>query len=188
MNEIIAFDTIDKDGPQRFRATFDDLRPEDLGRIEVTAVGPVTIEGTIAPGNTPAEYVADGSMQFTADFSCVRCLEPYPFAHSSTFHVRFQPRPEPVGEEEEEIEIAASEELDVEFYSERSIAVRELALEQVQLAIPMKPLCSESCLGLCPQCGENRNREACSCATSITDERWSALREIRTELSKKRES
>jgi len=52
----------------------------------------------------------------------------------------------------------------------------------------MKPLCDDKCLGLCPQCGANRNREACSCATSIADERWGALHDIREQIAKKRES
>lgn len=31
------------------------------------------------------------------------------------------------------------------------------------LALPLAPLCSESCLGLCPECGADLNRQACSC-------------------------
>jgi uncharacterized protein len=42
------------------------------------------------------------------------------------------------------------------------------------LELPLAPLCSESCQGLCPTCGANRNREACSCEESV-DPRWSAL-------------
>ncbi|MHB8244536.1 MAG: YceD family protein [Acidimicrobiales bacterium] len=42
------------------------------------------------------------------------------------------------------------------------------------LELPLAPLCSESCLGLCPTCGANRNRDECPCDAPI-DERWSAL-------------
>ncbi len=42
------------------------------------------------------------------------------------------------------------------------------------LELPLAPLCSDSCLGLCPTCGANRNRDECSCDVS-TDPRWSAL-------------
>jgi len=51
----------------------------------------------------------------------------------------------------------------------------------------MKPLCDENCLGLCPYCGANRNRETCACETSIVGERWGALSEIQQAM-KKRES
>ncbi|MDR2708541.1 MAG: YceD family protein [Elusimicrobiota bacterium] len=38
--------------------------------------------------------------------------------------------------------------------------IRELAI----LEIPMKPLCSEDCLGICPVCGrQNKKDDACAC-------------------------
>ena len=52
----------------------------------------------------------------------------------------------------------------------------------------MKPLCDEQCLGLCPTCGANRNREKCSCDEKVVDERWGALEGIRAQLSRKKES
>jgi uncharacterized protein len=42
------------------------------------------------------------------------------------------------------------------------------------LALPLAPLCSEECLGLCPECGANRNFEQCSCEPQ-RDGRWGAL-------------
>ena len=184
MSEIIDFNVIDEHGPQTYRGTYT-VSMTDVDRIEVANLGDVTLEATVRQGDAEAEYIADGTASFTADLSCARCVEAYPFANASTFHVRFRPRPE-VSEENEEIEITDKEELDVEFYSERAIPLRDLALEQVQLAIPMKPLCDENCLGLCPTCGANRSREACSCEISITDDRWGALKGIRDELEKKK--
>ena len=184
MNDLIDFDVIDEHGPQTYRGTYD-VSAEEMARVEVANPGNIRIEATVSKGDVDGEYLADGTSTFTADLLCSRCLEAYPFANTSTFHVRFHPRPE-VTEENEEIEITDEEELDVEFYSERTIPLRDLALEQIQLSIPMKPLCDESCLGLCPQCGANRSRESCSCEASIVDERWDALKGIREELSKKK--
>jgi uncharacterized protein len=186
MNDIIQFDVIDKDGPQTYRGAFD-VRAEELDRPEFAEVGTIEIEARVEKGHLPGEYIADGSSRFTADLNCSRCLEPYPFANASTFHVRFRPRPESSGEENEEIEITDEEELDVEFYSDRTVPLRDLALEQIQLSIPMKPLCDESCLGLCPVCGVNRSRESCNCETSLVDDRWGALRGLRDELAKKKD-
>ena len=142
------------------------------------------IEARVEQGASEGEYFAEGTSKVQIDLNCSRCAEPYPFANSSSFHVRFRPRPEGSGEEEE-IEIAGAEELDVEFYSDRTIPLRDLALEQVQLSIPMKPLCDENCLGLCTKCGANRTRERCNCDDSVTDERWGALQGIRDQLSRK---
>ena len=184
MNDQIDFDEIDEHGPQTYRGTYD-VPASELDRIEVASLGEVSIEATAQKGDVEDEYLADGTVSFTADLSCSRCDEPYPFANTSTFHVRFRPRPE-VSAENEEIEIAGEEELDVEFYSERTVPLRYLALEQIQLSIPMKPLCDENCLGLCPQCGANRARVNCSCGESIVDERWGALKDLAAELSKKK--
>lgn len=178
---FIVFDEIDKDGPQSYSGTYE-VSPKDLDRPEVLNVSPVSIEAHAEKGNLPGEYLVDGSAKFTADLECSRCVEPYPFASNSTFHLTFRPRP--AAQQENEEIVIASDELDVEFYSERSVSLRELALEQIQLSIPMKPLCEENCLGLCPQCGANRNRESCACETSIADERWGALSEIRQSMKK----
>ncbi|MGH9171482.1 MAG: YceD family protein [Acidimicrobiales bacterium] len=35
------------------------------------------------------------------------------------------------------------------------------------LELPLAPLCREACQGLCPECGVNRNNEACSCAVRL---------------------
>ena len=182
--EIIDFKTIDEHGPQSFHAAFD-VAADELERDEVAAVGTATIDVNAKKGELAGEYIADGTVSFTADLNCSRCAEPYPIANTSTFHVRFRPRPE-ASEENEEVEITDKEELDVEFYSERAIPLRDLALEQIQLSIPMKPLCDENCLGLCPTCGANRTREQCTCETSMVDERWGALKDIRDSLSSKK--
>ncbi len=183
--EFISFDEIDKDGPQSYSRSYS-ISPAELDRHEIVNIGPVALVAQARKGDLPAEYVVEGTSKFTADLACSRCVEPYPFASSSTFHLRFRPRPELPQREEGELEITPDE-LDIEFYSERAIPLRELALEQIQLSIPMKPLCGENCLGLCPQCGANRNRETCSCDQSMMDERWGALAEIR-QATKKRES
>ena len=48
--------------------------------------------------------------------------------------------------------------------------------EEFVLALPVKPLCSEGCLGLCPSCGRDLNTGTCSCASVESDPRLAALR------------
>lgn len=187
MNDIISFDKVDKYGPQSYSGRYS-VASDELDRSEIAETADITIEAKAEKGNLPGEYIVDGSASFTSALACSRCLDPAPFANSSTFHVRFRPRPETSGPDTEEVEITEAEELDVEYYSEREFPLRDLAIEQIQLAIPMKPLCDEKCLGLCSQCGANRNREDCSCAVAAFDDRWGALRGLRDELAKKKES
>jgi uncharacterized protein len=49
-----------------------------------------------------------------------------------------------------------------------------LAHDACILELPLAPLCGPDCLGLCPECGANRNHESCTC-TKKTDPVWAAL-------------
>ncbi len=73
---------------------------------------------------------------------------------------------DPIGtsEEGDEAYVVGADELDVE----------PLVRDACILELPLAPLCSESCRGLCPKCGANRNRDECSCEPEV-DPRWSAL-------------
>ena len=39
----------------------------------------------------------------------------------------------------------------------------EMIRHEIVLSLPMKPLCSDECKGLCPKCGKNLNEGDCDC-------------------------
>lgn len=43
---------------------------------------------------------------------------------------------------------------------------------------PMKPLCKEDCLGLCPTCGVDRNVRRCECGEPAPDPQWGPLTKL----------
>ena len=51
--------------------------------------------------------------------------------------------------------------------------------EYVLLDLPDDPLCRDDCAGLCPVCGIDRNEGSCTCDTTVRDERWAALDQLR---------
>lgn len=51
--------------------------------------------------------------------------------------------------------------------------------EYTKFALPMKKLCSESCKGLCPQCGINLNVKKCNCNTEVTNPVWDKLKKLK---------
>jgi uncharacterized protein len=51
--------------------------------------------------------------------------------------------------------------------------------EHLLLELPDDPLCRDDCAGICPVCGTDRNQGACECDTTVRDERWAALDELR---------
>jgi len=54
-----------------------------------------------------------------------------------------------------------------------------ILVEQLQLNIPMKPLCRPDCPGLCPRCGADLNLGSCECTAPTGDSRWAALSVLR---------
>jgi uncharacterized protein len=59
-----------------------------------------------------------------------------------------------------------------------NIDLTENVRETILISVPLKLLCTEMCLGLCPQCGMNRNREICSCRQEVSDPRWQGLQDL----------
>ncbi|HZT76990.1 MAG TPA: DUF177 domain-containing protein [Vicinamibacterales bacterium] len=117
-----------------------------------------------------------GDVKTTLELPCSRCLEPFRWPVDSHFDLRYQPHTENTGEGEREVE---EDDLTTAFYRNEEIDLGQLMEEQFYLALPMKPLCSEDCKGLCPQCGKNLNRETCDCKRDWEDPRLAALRELK---------
>ncbi len=53
--------------------------------------------------------------------------------------------------------------LDILHLTEEFIDLRILLIEQLQLQIPLQPLCKETCRGICFQCGVDFNQGDCTC-------------------------
>ena len=62
------------------------------------------------------------------------------------------------GAEDAEVELQ-SEEMDLYYFEGEEIDLDPYVFEEVMLNIPIKALCSESCKGMCPSCGQNLNIE-----------------------------
>jgi uncharacterized protein len=58
------------------------------------------------------------------------------------------------------------------------VDLEPMVRDAVLLELPQAPLCRESCRGLCPMCGADRNAEACGCEPPA-DPRWAALDVLR---------
>jgi uncharacterized protein len=114
-----------------------------------------------------------GRVDAQLELECSRCLEPFEVSIGTPFELRYVSHEQNSGEGEREIE---DEDLTTAYYRENVIDLGELMNEQFQLALPMKPLCTEACQGLCPVCGANRNRLACECAPKWEDARLAALK------------
>lgn len=120
-------------------------------------------------------YRLVGTVRATLHLACSRCLEAYPVPVDCAFDLRYLPQSANRGAEEQEV---AEDDLSTAFYRDDVIDLDELVREQFYLALPMKPLCSEECRGLCPHCGTNLNRDTCGCADRWVDPRLEGLRAL----------
>ncbi len=59
--------------------------------------------------------------------------------------------------------------------------VGEAVREELILAAPLWNVCRETCRGICPECGADRNEQECHCAREEVDPRWSALKGLETD-------
>ena len=154
------------------------LVPARLERAELDALGTIRCEGQVLA--TDGEFVVTGRLLYRQSLLCHRCLGSTDEQVNETFEllVRVAGGHQ---ESEPEIELEQSD-LDVLLVEHEELDTEPLIVEQVQLNVPMKTLCSAECRGLCSICGGNLNHERCDCDSDVVDPRWSALVELREKL------
>jgi len=117
------------------------------------------------------EVRIQGRITALLSFVCSRCLTPFEYPVDSKFDLVFLP--EELHELRDELD---EEDLDQLFYKDRQIDLRGVVLEQLNLTFPAKPLCSESCEGICAVCGRIRRNGECGCEGKEAEGRLSQLK------------
>ena len=116
-----------------------------------------------------------GTAKTTLELDCSRCVEPFALPVTAPFELQYVPEEQDAGAGEREIQ---DDDLTTAYYREGALDLVELVREQFQLALPMKPLCSDACRGLCVVCGANLNRTDCGHQPKWEDPRLAALKGI----------
>jgi len=139
-------------------------------------------------GVAELDLYADGTTVFVAGtfeghvfVACSRCVGPVDIAILEKLRVTYLPSHELPADSEEgadEGPEVTGEDLDLFPYDGEVIDLEPLLREQFVLAVPFAPLCAETCKGLCPQCGIDRNTASCSCVPPI-DPRLAALKGLK---------
>jgi uncharacterized protein len=79
---------------------------------------------------------------------------------------------------DEDIELD-SEELGLIPFSGIEIDIRSDLEQEIIMALPQRPLCNETCRGLCPVCGCNMNQEHCECVAPVFHSGLGALKNFK---------
>jgi len=125
---------------------------------EFTLLEPVRYELTVAKFDDTVSI--EGPVTFKASLACSRCLESYSLSMSLQMAIKLTPKSMLPDAAEMELH---NDDLDVYYYEGDEIDLDPFIYEEVMLNIPVRPLCSEECKGICPTCGRNRNAEPCDC-------------------------
>lgn len=110
---------------------------------------------------TATGIVADFKVTFTADMTCVRCLEEFCNEFSVNIQLEYVEGKDPLAKTEK-IELQRMD-IDRVYYRGSQIDLSIGIREAIILAFPIAPVCSENCRGLCPMCGSNLNIQKCNC-------------------------
>lgn len=147
--------------PARLRIPLDGLRLDVLMVTEPIEVD-VRLDGIL-------EGVAVcGTLGTAAEGVCARCAAPVSI---------------PVNADVDEL-YTYDADADGETYEldDEMIDLEPMLRDAILLALPLHPLCRPDCAGLCPVCGEDRNRVTCGCDMTMIDPRWGALEALRDEM------
>jgi len=123
----------------------------------------VRVTGEVKLIRTDRGILTKGDLDANLEIECSRCLEPFQCPVDIKFEEEFFPTIDvltglPLEVPEEQPGYFAIDENHI-------IDLDEVIRQYAVLGIPMKPLCNDECVGLCPTCGKNLNRGCCDCLT-----------------------
>ena len=166
-----------------------EVQPQELG-ISVDDArfrGGLAVSASLhCAGNSVA---VSGLVEGTWVLECDRCLQECDAPMSVPISVHYSPEdtgatpavasPGRTAAETPDEEIPDQDPEDGYTFSTDRLDLSEMLREQIILASPIHPLCSEDCLGLCPVCGQNRNRRQCGCIEERPESPFAVLKKLR---------
>ena len=113
-----------------------------------------------------------GDVRGNAVLQCARCLKQLPSGvEVEVCELYYGPGHEPPADEDA--------------YSVKGVEIdlEPMLRDAVALALPLNPLCSADCKGICARCGRDLNLKDCDCTEDEMDPRWAALDALRDKLA-----
>ena len=137
-------------------------RVELIGVPEAAAVGLRLRLESVMEG-----VLVTGDLDVPVEGSCARCLEPI----EDTLHLSVQELYAYSGSTTE----ATSEEDEVRRIEGDYLDLEPLVRDTVVLNLPLAPVCTEDCAGLCVDCGQRLDDLPADHAHEVIDPRWAGL-------------
>jgi uncharacterized protein len=160
----------------------------DLEILESVGVPLVAVAaGDVIEVDMRLESVAEGillsaDVYAVAKGECIRCLDPVEITVERKIQelYRYEPTNEKGGKRKKSGRNERTDEVDLEEDDELWLDGNVMNLETpirdaIVLDLPVNPLCSEDCLGLCPDCGEKWEKLPEGHSHEVIDARWAGL-------------
>jgi uncharacterized protein len=136
------------------------------------------------------EIYLEGTAEGVIEVECSRCLARYRHALRDDYRLVLEKAGERVPPDPEGVEALArdglclTDELESGWVRGSEIRLDAFLAEVASLAMPVQPLCSEDCAGLCPRCGEATEGGGCTCNVDAPDESspFAVLAKLRKDL------
>jgi uncharacterized protein len=146
--------------------------PASLERPELVELSPIAWRGQVV--FTDPGYYLRARLSYEQTLSCTRCLKDFRETVSVPVELMIEVAGPRAGNGERGEHELHEDDLGVLTLQEEILDTDPILREQLQLNIPMKPLCRPDCAGLCPACGADRNEGDCGCAERTGDPGWAA--------------
>jgi uncharacterized protein len=132
-------------------------RPEEIGLDleDLTFASPIDVNLSMI--RYDAKVFMDANVLTSIKLECRRCLTEY--VSSIRVKIEMEYSPMPNGREDDPFR----DEIGIGYYSGDYLDISDDVRQYITLEIPIWPLCSEGCKGLCSQCGQNLNDAPCNC-------------------------
>lgn len=124
-------------------------------------------------------FVASGSVTVPVNLPCSRCLKPVTITLAPYFKVVYRKDTGDNEAIEDETELT-EDDLVSTLYSGDLLDISHEIEMQIAMSLPVKPLCSQSCKGLCPVCGIDMSLESCRCDEEVPASPFSMLKNFKT--------
>jgi uncharacterized protein len=124
----------------------------------------------------------DGDIETSVRLPCSRCLRPFETPLKSRFALTYMRRATDVMEDTEarEVELNA-EDMGIVYFQGEKINLKDTIQEQVVMEFPLRALCKQECMGLCPTCGADLNEEPCDCDRRSSPGKFAVLKNLKLE-------
>ena len=132
----------------------------------------LTLEGFVNLLRTDRGVWVSAELKSRARCECSRCLEGYEQAVAVRVEEEFFPLIDSVSGAVVDVPQGVE---GFRIDNNHILHLDEALGEYIALSIPMKPVCSDNCVGLCPTCGVDLNQSQCGCDRERRDARWGPL-------------